>query len=50
MLHREEPTEPVAELVLTLAEVFYAPHVVSADQDGGSLHITCGLQAHTATD
>ena len=50
----EAPTEPVADLVLWPGDVLYVPrgvwHAVSADQGVRSLHVTCGLQTHTATD
>ncbi|MEU3201418.1 cupin domain-containing protein [Streptomyces sp. NPDC006996] len=50
----EAPTEPVADLVLWPGDVLYVPrgvwHAVSADQGTRSLHVTCGLQTHTATD
>jgi hypothetical protein len=50
----EAPTEPIADLVLHPGDVLYVPrgvwHAVSADQGVRSLHVTCGLQAHTATD
>ncbi|MGW1533855.1 JmjC domain-containing protein [Streptomyces aureus] len=50
----EAPTEPVADLVLRPGDVLYVPrgvwHAVSADQGTRSLHVTCGLQTHTATD
>ncbi|MEU1180744.1 winged helix domain-containing protein [Streptomyces sp. NPDC005820] len=48
------PTEPVVDLVLWPGDVLYVPrgvwHAVSADQGTRSLHVTCGLQTHTATD
>lgn len=50
----EAPTEPIADLVLNPGDVLYVPrgmwHAVSADQGVRSLHVTCGLQTHTATD
>ncbi|MFE5214047.1 MULTISPECIES: cupin domain-containing protein [unclassified Streptomyces] len=50
----EAPTEPIADLVLHPGDVLYVPrgvwHAVSADQKVRSLHVTCGLQTHTATD
>ncbi|MER5601672.1 cupin domain-containing protein [Streptomyces sp. NPDC002265] len=50
----EAPTEPVADLVLRPGDVLYVPrgvwHAVAADQGTRSLHVTCGLQTHTATD
>lgn len=50
----EAPTEPVADLVLHPGDVLHVPrgmwHAVSADQGVRSLHVTCGLQTHTATD
>ncbi|MCO8303639.1 cupin domain-containing protein [Streptomyces sp. RKCA744] len=50
----EAPTEPIADLVLRPGDVLYVPrgvwHAVSADQGVRSLHVTCGLQTHTATD
>ncbi|MFJ9026470.1 cupin domain-containing protein [Streptomyces sp. NPDC102259] len=50
----EAPTEPVADLVLWPGEILYVPrgvwHAVSADQGTRSLHVTCGLRTHTATD
>ncbi|MEU9581003.1 JmjC domain-containing protein [Streptomyces chilikensis] len=58
-LHRDveqpeqPPTEPVADLVLQAGDVLYVPrgvwHAVAADQEARSLHLTCGLQTHTAT-
>jgi hypothetical protein len=50
----EPPAEPVADLVLHAGDVLYVPrgiwHAVAADQGTRSLHVTCGLQTHTATD
>ncbi|MFF3350890.1 JmjC domain-containing protein [Streptomyces sp. NPDC002779] len=50
----EAPTEPIADLVLQPGDVLYVPrgvwHAVCADQGVRSLHVTCGLQTHTATD
>jgi hypothetical protein len=50
----EAPTEPIADLVLRPGDVLYVPrgvwHAVCADQGTRSLHVTCGLQTHTATD
>ncbi|MFE9354893.1 JmjC domain-containing protein [Streptomyces olivaceoviridis] len=50
----EAPTEPVADLVLWPGDVLYVPrglwHAVAADQGIRSLHVTRGLQTHTATD
>ncbi|MFI2764866.1 JmjC domain-containing protein [Streptomyces echinatus] len=50
----EPPEEPVADLVLHAGDVLYVPrgvwHAVAADQGACSLHVTCGLQTHTATD
>ncbi|MFD8915036.1 JmjC domain-containing protein [Streptomyces sp. NPDC059575] len=50
----EPPGEPVADLVLQAGDVLYVPrgiwHAVSADQGTRSLHVTCGLQTHTASD
>lgn len=50
----EPPEEPVADLVLHAGDVLYVPrgiwHAVAADQGARSLHVTCGLQTHTATD
>ncbi|MEU4490188.1 cupin domain-containing protein [Streptomyces purpurascens] len=50
----EAPAEPVADLVLHPGDVLYVPrgvwHAVAADQGVRSLHVTCGLQAHTASD
>ncbi|MFG3026545.1 JmjC domain-containing protein [Streptomyces sp. NPDC048254] len=50
----EASTEPVADMVLHPGDVLYVPrcvwHAVSADQGVRSLHGTCGLQTHTATD
>ncbi|MFC9931884.1 JmjC domain-containing protein [Streptomyces sp. NPDC127190] len=50
----EAPTEPCADLALHPGDLLYVPrgmwHAVSADQGTRSLHVTCGLQTHTATD
>ncbi|MFC9686456.1 JmjC domain-containing protein [Streptomyces sp. NPDC056948] len=50
----EAPAEPVADLVLLPGDLLCVPrgvwHAVCADQGVRSLHVTCGLQAHTATD
>lgn len=44
----------MADLVLRPGDLLYVPrgvwHAVSADQGTRSLHVTCGLQTHTATD
>ncbi|MFJ5646308.1 JmjC domain-containing protein [Streptomyces sp. NPDC093223] len=48
------PAEPVAELVLHAGDVLYVPrgiwHAVAADQGTRSLHVTYGLQTHTASN
>lgn len=51
----EDPPEtPVADLVLQPGDVLYLPrgwwHAVTADQGTASLHLTCGLGAHTGAD
>ncbi|MDG9709638.1 JmjC domain-containing protein [Streptomyces sp. DH10] len=50
----EPPEEPIADLVLHAGDVLYVPrgiwHTVAADQGTRSLHVTYGLQTHTATD
>ncbi len=50
----EALTEPIADLILRPGDVLYVPrgvwHAVSADQGVRFLHVTCGLQTHTATD